>query len=239
MACQRLQDCSTAFTGPPPAAGPDVSRAMLRSSTLTRGSPKKPNCLPSTCCGQDFAHPGLGHAARPGDPRNLELGIRRRDVRVEPRRRCGDHVGRDLPLHCPVLCHHLGHRPGHERIGELAVGGPLVGGARRAGVVPGAGSGGTRMEVPSLGERLADECAADHLPVHRHQRTVRLPREEELRQPGHHPGVEHAGDQAEQQGQDDRRTQLLPKHGYTSLSRTRERSISLMPANGTTMPPSP
>ena len=80
-----------------------LSSAMLSSSTLTRGSPRNPNCRPSVCRATS-SRTALGrHAARAGHARHLQLGVGRRDVRVEPGAGGGHHVGRDPPPLGPVL----------------------------------------------------------------------------------------------------------------------------------------
>ena len=53
-----------------------------------------------------------------------------------------------------------------QRVGELEVGRTLVGARRGGGVVARARGRRPRMEVLRRGERLPDERAADHLPVH-------------------------------------------------------------------------
>ncbi len=174
---------------------------MLSSSTLTRGSPKKPNWRP--WCGR---RPGsrtvaLSMPRARGDARHLEL--RRWPARCADRGPTPDEVTMSdgiCPLHRAILCSHLGPPPRATSVSaSLRLGRTLVGAARGGCVVPAAGGRGPRMEVSGPGERLADECAADHAAVDRHQRPVGLAREEELGESGDHAGVDHAGEQAEHQ----------------------------------------
>ena len=95
------------------------------------------------------------------------------------------------------------------------------------------------MEILRLGELLADQRAADDVPVHAHERSARLLREEELRERRHDARIDEARDDAQHQCQDDRGTELALEHGHTSRVRTSRMSIALMPTNGMMMPPTP
>ena len=62
-----------------------ASSARLSSSTLTRGSPRKPEDPALGVLGHQGSDLGHVEAALPGHPGDLLLGVRRADVRVEPR----------------------------------------------------------------------------------------------------------------------------------------------------------
>ena len=77
-------------------------------------------------------------------------------------------------------------------------------------------------------------------PLRRDQAAVRLPGEEQLREAGHHAGIDQAGEHAEQQRQDERGTEMVRGcMAQTSPRAVRTTSISLMPANGHERPPTP
>ena len=185
---------------------------MLSRSTLTRGSPRKPNCRPSVCSSTS-ARTAAGSAPRSRATRaTCRCGVGGRDVRVQSRRGRGHHVRRDLALLGAVLLHHLVHRLRDQRVGELQVGGALVGAAptrsRRTRRRPPTGAG---MEVVGRGERLTDELAADRLPVDADERAVGLAREEQLGDGRDHAGIEQTRDGAEQQRQHDSGTEVFAR----------------------------
>ena len=70
----------------------EPSSARFSSSTLTPGSPKKPSERPSVCSSTSVEHLRQRQRARARDPRGLEAGVGRRDVRVEARSRRRDGV---------------------------------------------------------------------------------------------------------------------------------------------------
>ena len=112
-----------------PAGTP--SRARLRSSTLTRGSPKKPNWRPVVRASS--ARTAAGSACRARATRaTCRYGVRRRDVRIESGRGRRHHVRRDLPLHRAVVLHRAVDRLRDQRVGELPVRRPLVRAATNA-----------------------------------------------------------------------------------------------------------
>ena len=127
------------FSHPRPSPRPAwsltiLSRARLRSSTLTRGSPSRPNVRPSVCSSTERAHAILRQAACLGHTGDLEQGGLRRDVRVEPAAGCGDQIDRAPRHRFPAQ--------GAQRCRPLAH-------ARR----PAPGWSGARLEPPELSRR--------------------------------------------------------------------------------------
>ena len=72
------------------------SSARLSSSTFTPGSPKMPSERPSVASSISSLDALLGEAALLGDARGLELGVGRRDVRVDARAGRRDGVDGDV-----------------------------------------------------------------------------------------------------------------------------------------------
>ena len=69
------------------AIGWALSSARFRSSTLTRGSPKKAKLPPGSMRADQALEFILAHAPLPRDARNLEFCRRRRNVRIKARAR--------------------------------------------------------------------------------------------------------------------------------------------------------
>ena len=123
------------------------SSARFSWSTLTRGSPRNPNCRPSVLAATSWRTASGAHAARGGDAGDLRFGGFRADVRVEAAARGGHRVG--------------GHRSGEGGIlgaelldvvagavGQLLVGGAEVGAAGGEAIVAiVAGGGGAAVEI--------------------------------------------------------------------------------------------
>jgi hypothetical protein len=185
------------------------------------------------------AHLLRAHPPGPGHPRDLELGIGRGDVRVEPGARRGDHVGRDLSALGAVLLDHMLDASGDQGIGQLGVGGAFVGAGRGGGVIARTRGRRPRVEVFRPGERLSDQFTSDDSAGDLEHRAVGLPGKEELRHAGDDAGVHQTGDGAEQEGEYDRGAEQVSEHGHTKPRAVRRRSMSLIPTNGTIRPPSP
>ena len=75
-------------------SGSAVEGGVQRRSTLTPGSPRKPRARPVVYVVDEPLDLGDVGPALPGDPRRLQLRVRRADVRVEPAAAGGDRVGR-------------------------------------------------------------------------------------------------------------------------------------------------
>ena len=86
-------------------------------------------------------------APRARDAGHLERGVRRRDVRIEPRADAVTMSVGILPFAGPIFFTTLSTRLRDQRVGELPVGRALVGAGRRGGVVPAPARRGPRMEV--------------------------------------------------------------------------------------------
>ena len=88
--------CSASTRRSVSAASLRASSARLRSSTLTRGSPSRPERARLRCGASTSARTRvLGHAARARDARDLVVRRGRRDVRVEPAARRRHEIDRD------------------------------------------------------------------------------------------------------------------------------------------------
>ena len=97
------------------------------------------------------------------------------------------------------------------------------------------------MEILVVGEVLADQLGADHLPVLLDQAAVGLMRKDELRDPGHAERIDEAGDDGHDDDHHDGGADLA-QHRSDPQARpmaVTARSISLMPMNGTMIPPTP
>ena len=178
-----------------------------------------------------------GQPSRLGDARRLQAGVRDGDVRIEAGAGRGDGVHRHLvvrreAVQLAVRRDALLHRVQEVRIRRAEV-------RRRAGrtVVAVACSGRPRVEVAVVGEVLADEARADDDVVALEQRPVCAARECHLCDPGHDERVDDSGEHRQRQEGEQRGDELAPDHDIPSPLTTT--SISLIPMNGTTMPPSP
>src|SRR5262249_60595236 len=124
--------------------------------------------------------------------------------------------------------------------GEVGVGGAEVRGGAGHGVVAGAGGRWPGVEVLRVRELLAEQRAADDLPVHLDERAVGLVVEGDLGHTGHDERVGQAADHREDDDPEDRRPELTGEgtHHFTprALMTT---SMSLMPMKGTMIPPMP
>ncbi len=192
-------------------------------------------------------HHVLRHAALAGDPRHLELGGRRRQVGIEAGARRGDEVDRHRSGPLGVGRHRRGaHLLDH----QLTAGRPQVGAAGGQGIVACPGGRGTRVEGPRTGERLPDEARSHDLAVPAQQAAAGLVGEEQLRQPGDRQRVGDSQQQRQHAGEENRGNEMSSQFHAASTSRENRRpqarptaatnrSISLIPAKGTTMPPTP
>src|SRR4051794_19580101 len=97
------------------------------------------------------------------------------------------------------------------------------------------------MEIAVAREDLANQFRPDYRPIPLDQAALRLPREQDLREPGHGKRIDEPGDQ----GQEDHNGKCWTnffQHGCSPQARCKavtSRSMALMPAKGMTMPPSP
>ena len=131
----------------------EESRARLSSSTLTRGSPKKPNCRPSRVI-RDERLTALTLTPRARATRATCCAAVAGEISgssPEP-----DEVTMSdghLPAHRRVLCNGAVDRLRDERVRELAIRRALVGAGRRGVIVAVARGRRARMEVLAPGER--------------------------------------------------------------------------------------
>src|SRR5262249_40268574 len=102
-----------------------------------------------------------------------------------------------------------------ERVSELAIRGSLVRSRRRGRVVPASRTGSARMEILGTRERLTDERTADHSTIHGHERSVRLPVEQHLREASDDAGVDEARDETQHERHRDGWPELFAKHGFS------------------------
>ena len=77
------------------------SSARFSASTLTRGSPSMPSVRSSTCASTSARTSARREPPRARDAVDLVVRRRRRDVRIEPRRRGGDEIDRAPARCCP------------------------------------------------------------------------------------------------------------------------------------------
>ncbi len=84
--------------------------------------------------------------------------------------------------------------------------------------------------------QLTDHRAPDDLPVDLDQGTVRLAGHRDLRQPGHHEWIGESRQQRQHDGGAERSYRVLHHVKFTA---SKSMSITLMPMNGTMIPPSP
>ena len=159
------------------------SSARLSSSTLTRGSPRRPKVRPSTLRLDHRPDALRRDAARAGDARHLPERAGRREVRVEPARRGGDQLGRHRPGAVGVrLRAGAPRRPAIRSRSFCEVGPRFEPDDARGVVAVAARRRRPRPEVARRGEGLADQLGADHLSaVVGDQAAVGLVREEHLR----------------------------------------------------------
>ena len=97
------------------------------------------------------------------------------------------------------------------------------------------------MKIFVVGEILADQLGADHLAVLLDQAAIGLMRKDELRNAGHAERVDEAGDDGHHDDHHDGRADLAEHMGDPQARpmAVTARSMSLMPTNGTMMPPTP
>ena len=96
------------------------------------------------------------------------------------------------------------------------------------------------MEPPCAGKRLADQAGPDDDAVALDERAVRAAREHHLRDSGDRERVRDPGEQREHEERDERREELAADDRHQTIpSPVTARSISLIPTNGATIPPSP
>ena len=164
---------------PTPGAAPKKTLRWL---------PRKPNCLPSTCrCKRVRTRSALTFRAR-ATRSTWSAALAGEICGSSPDAGTGHHVSRQRSSSA-VLLADLSHGAGDEGVGELPVGGTLVGARGGGGIVAVAGRGWARMEVSRLGEYLPYELASDHSPIHSHQRAVGLVGKEHLgKAPSRFPG---------------------------------------------------
>ena len=213
-----------------------ASSARLSSSTFTRGSPRKPSQRSSVWAATSVAHLRLGQVAGGGDAGDLELGRGRADVRVEPAARRGDQVDGHRALAAQLL------DAGLDPVDQGGAGRAEVGAAGGRGVVAvGAGGRGARVEVGRAGEVLADQRRADDGAVADQQAAAGLVGEEQAGEAGDGQRIGEAGEHGQAEEHDQGGAEL-GQHGWFPQARptaVTARSISLMPTNGTTIPPRP
>ena len=182
------------------------SSARLSSSTLTPGSPKKPMKRPSVASSISSWTRSSGRPRTSATARRLQLGVGRRDVRVDAGAGGGDGVDGDVAdLEAGVVrAFELEDRLRLlvDRRREVGVRRPEVREARPGRVV--VDGRGPRVEVLGLRERLRGEPRADHLAVALDQAPVGLLGEGDLGEAGHERRVGEAEDGGEDDRRDDR-----------------------------------
>src|SRR6516165_3825252 len=97
------------------------------------------------------------------------------------------------------------------------------------------------MKVARVREVLTDKLGADDLAVFLDQAPIRLTGEEKLREPGHAQGIGQACDDRHQDDHDDSGSDLSQHYCSPQARPAADTaiSISLMPMNGTMIPPTP
>src|ERR1700731_5391410 len=97
------------------------------------------------------------------------------------------------------------------------------------------------MEIFWRRKCLSDQFRADHFAVAFDQAAVGLVRKEQLGQSGHTERVDETGQDRHEDDHQDGGTDLADHGGFLQARPTAvtKRSMSLMPTNGTAMPPSP
>ena len=220
-----------------------ASSAKFSSSTLTRGSPRMPSCRPSVCFANKVANflgiqvAGLRHA------RDLVLGGRRADVRIEPAARRRHQVDRHRSCLIGIRFLHRIHAAAH-RVELRWIGRSVVA----------AGRSGRRCRRGDVADgRLQKYFGSSNcwpinseptiLPSRIDQAAIRLVRKHDLGDDRDHQRIGHAGHQ--------RQADEIPKLLVAIMTTwqcllsakfaTRPaacRSI-LMPMNGTIRPPRP
>ena len=164
-----------------------LSRARLRSSTLTRGSPSRPKVRPSVCSSTSARTSSSDMPRASATRATWNSAAARRDVRVEAAAGCGDQVDRN------ARAAGLGaqrRRPLAHRLDQLPAGRREVGAARVVRRVAVARVGRARVEILRPRERLADQRGADDLAVPHDQAAVRLFRKDRLRDAGDRQRIE-------------------------------------------------
>ena len=189
---------------------------MLRSSTLTRGSPTIPSKRPSVKRSTNAATSASVNAARFGDAGDLRLGEFRRDVRVEARAGSGCAIGGDRrgdagclqPL--DIRLHALGQR--RRCRAEIGAGrsGGIVGRVR--------GDRRSRPEIAVGDEILPDQRRADDHVAVADQAAIGLRRKSNLGDAGDGQRIDQPGEQNEEDRQNDRGAKLS-EHDYTRCER--------------------
>ena len=176
-------------------------------------------------------------AAGAGDTRCLETRVGGRDVRIETRsgRRHGVH--RHRCSGAKSILQPIGDRPRADLPHQLRVRRAEVRRAARGAVVAVAGGRRARMEPARARECLTQERGADDDALAANQRPARPVAERELRGRRHGERVEHADEQREAEEDDHRRSELAAHHDIPIPVRTT--SMSLIPTNGATSPPTP
>ena len=144
------------------AMGCVASRSRLSASTLTRGSPRNPNCLPSGVSRDQLADGIFAHAPLTRHARNLKLRTGGGDIRIEAGGRCCQQVDGN------GLAGILRLQPGKilfEAVDEFLVGRSKVGAAGVRRVIAVARGRRPRVEVAGTAKRLSNEARAHDLPV--------------------------------------------------------------------------
>ena len=164
-----------------------LSSARLSSSTLTPGSPRKPSERPSVLSSISCSTARAAGCADGGDAARLELGVGRRDVRVDARARRrhrvdGDVADRRAPGCTGRSSLRIAAAAAWTFLARSGFVGPRFANVVRAGVVGGRGRRGARVEVARARELLRGELGADDLAVARDQAAVRLVLERDLRE---------------------------------------------------------
>ena len=161
------------------------------------------------------------------------------DVGVEPRGASGDQVGWDIGPGQSFGAE-FGDVSGNAVAQILRSGGKVAGG-RGAGVIAVARCRRPRVEIARAGEALADQAGADDTVANGDKTAIGLPRKNDLGDAGDGQRVCEAEQQREQNEQRQRGAELAD-HSVNPQARWRPEtaiSMSLMPMNGATSPPTP
>ena len=184
------------------------SSARLSSSTLTPGSPKKPQERPSVFLLDQLLHGRERQVAHRRDPARLERALAGEMSGSMPE---PDVVTASTGMSWIVRPGLYGRSSSRiacaaafDVLGEVGVRRPEVGEGRAAGVVGGRGRRRALVEVARARERLRGELRADDLAVALDQAAVRLVRERHLGEAGHHERVAEAEERREHDDREDR-----------------------------------